>query len=228
MAKRPVFVPVESGGALVKEMITDFEWFPGFSLQQKRKSIVSLHKAARHRGIEPLLEISTKSTSELGRALSAFNLQLRAGSDRHVSVEAAYQGGKVFELGGPYLDLYGLSGRKIKADARLRNSGSLIAFEFRGERWLLEPKTAFYNWLYVNALAQNPSLSDRLSKFRGFSDIEFNPKKSINCQARAAALFVALQRRNLLSTALSSQEAFIHIVDDRKASQGYVQSTLSF
>jgi hypothetical protein len=31
----------------------------------------------------------------------------------------------------------------------------------------------------------------RLNKYVGFTDIEFNPSKSINCQARSCALFVS-------------------------------------
>ena len=31
-------------------------------------------------------------------------------------------------------------------------------------------------------------------EFDAFTDIEFNPNKSLNCQARAAALFVAMKK----------------------------------
>ena len=40
-------------------------------------------------------------------------------------------------------------------------------------------------------------------------DIEFNPKKSFNCQARACALLVSLRTLNKLDDALESQSAFI-------------------
>ena len=59
----------------------------------------------------------------------------------------------------------------------------------------LNPKTVFYNWLYINAVLENPLLAAELLKYNAFTDIEFNPKKSINCQAKAAALFVALSRQ---------------------------------
>jgi len=36
----------------------------------------------------------------------------------------------------------------------------------------------------VKALSQHPELAAEASSYAGFSDIEFNPKKSINCQAR--------------------------------------------
>ena len=60
----------------------------------------------------------------------------------------------------------------------------------------LNPKTVFYNWLYINAVLENPLLAAELLKYNAFTDIEFNPAKSINCQAKAAALFVALSRQD--------------------------------
>lgn len=59
----------------------------------------------------------------------------------------------------------------------------------------LNPKTIFYDWLYINAVLENPLLAAELLKYNAFTDIEFNPEKSINCQAKAAALFVALSRK---------------------------------
>ena len=112
-----------------------------------------------------------------------------------MSVECAYQGSKVFEGGGPYHDLYAVSSREAKKDPRLRNSGEVIAFDFLGESFPIEPQTAFYNWLYITALSQMDSrLEKELEEFEGFSDIAFNPKHSINCQARAVAVFVALNQ----------------------------------
>ena len=48
-------------------------------------------------------------------------------------MEAAFQGSKVFEQGGPYRDMYGLSGREIKRDERLKGSGELTKFNFLGD-----------------------------------------------------------------------------------------------
>lgn len=52
-------------------------------------------------------------------------------------------------------------------------------------------------------------------KYDGFTDIEFNPEKSINCQARAAALFVSLSRRGLLELAMTSIDNYIKIITNR-------------
>ena len=53
----------------------------------------------------------------------------------------------------------------------------------------LEPRTFFYDWLYVSALAGHPELVNELEHRAAFTDIEFNPKRSINCQAHSVALF---------------------------------------
>ena len=149
--------------------------------------------------ISPILEISSKSTLGLGVSLSAFNLSLKIPDGRRISVECAYQGSKVFENDGPYHDLYYGSSREAKTDDRLRNSGELIAFNFCGENFPTEPKTAFYDWLYITALSQQEmDIIRELEAFQGFSDIVFNPNRSINCQARAAALFVSLSKNGLI------------------------------
>ena len=117
-----------------------------------------------------------------------------------MSVECAYQGSKVFENGGPYHELYSVSSLKAKTDERLHNSGKLLAFNFCGEDFPTEPKTAFYDWLYMMALYQNKrDFAKDLEVFQGFSDIVFNPNRSINCQAHAAALFVSLSKNELMN-----------------------------
>ncbi len=212
MASRPIFLPDATLGKFVKEAELTFKWFPGYSISQKQKSIQSLHSAAQDQGISPILEISSKSEDPLGVQLSAFNLTLVNPDGIRISVESAYQGSKVFEKGGPFKEFFSLSGREIKKDERLYKSGKLVAFEFHSDRWPLEPLTAFYDWLYLSALRQNPKLSNRLLDFKGFSDIAFNPKKSFSCQARSAALFVSLTERNLIEAALRSKDEFLRIL----------------
>ena len=192
MASRPIFVPYEYDPKLVAAVNVEFNWYPGFAKSQTHKSIASLHEAAEKKGISPVLEVSRRSTSPLGASLSAFDLMLKAPDGQKVSVECAFQGSKVFEKGGPYHDLYLTSSRTAKTDERLRNSGEVIAFNYYGEDFPIEPQTAFYDWLYITAVCQKQSnLADELRLYQGFSDIFFNPKLSINCQARAIAVFVA-------------------------------------
>ena len=190
MATRPVFLPTRRPPEHVRVVDVEFEWHPGFALAQKRRSIASLHAAAARRGIEPVLEISSKSPDELGVALSAFNLRVRLPSGRAVPVECAFQAAKRFERGGPFVDLLEATPRDAKRDTRLRESGRLVAFELEGRSFPTKPKTAFYDQLYADALEQNAELAAAIFRYAGFTDIEFNPERSFNCQARAAARFV--------------------------------------
>lgn len=214
MAERPLFIPVAEGPVLVRTKHVEFQWFPGMSVSQKQKSVDSLHASAvKLPGITKVLEVSSKSRDELGVALSAFNLTFTTVKhNRTFTVECAYQGSKVFERGGPYIDIFGMTSREAKKDERLRCSGRLTSFSFFGTDWGLEPQTAFYDWLYINALKKQPSVTEQLQEYSAFTDIEFNPERSINCQAYSVALYVSLHKRSLLEEATSSKEAFLRTV----------------
>lgn len=216
MAKRPIFVPLLDGKRLVLERYVDFQWHPGFAKSQKQKSIRALHEMAlREYGVNQPLEVSSKSEDELGVALSSFNLKFTTKRGLTLTVEAAFQGSKVFELGGPFRDIFAKTPVEAKRDARLKSSGPLVAFSFFGDDWELEPKTAFYDWLYINALLKNPELVKMLTDRDGFTDIEFNPEKSINCQARSAALFCALYHSDKLEDSLKDRESFLALYPGR-------------
>ena len=214
MARRPVFLPDPAGPAPVRPEMVEFQWHPGLALSQKQKSVAALHEAAGAvLGVDRILEVSSKSTEPLGVALSAFNLQFRIENiTAPVSVESAFQSSKVFERGGPYTDLLGKPSIDAKRDERLKTSGRLIEFRFLGTAWPLEPQTAFYDWLYIRALLARPDLAAALAAFDAFTDIEFNPEKSINCQAYAVALFRSLARRGELEQAASSPQAFLDLM----------------
>ena len=213
MARRPVYLPQLINHTLVRTEMVEFQWFAGMAVSQKQKSIRSLHAAAIVEGLctRPL-EVSSKSTIEAGIALSAFNLSgISPRSGRAFTVETAFQSSKVFDGGGPFRDLLYGSSRDAKKDQRLQESGRLKHFDYFGVRWELEPKTAFYDWLYINTLARNEELVDEVKGYDAFTDIEFNPERSINCQAYSLALFKALQGRNLLNEALLSKEIFLEV-----------------
>ncbi|SOC40947.1 DarT1-associated NADAR antitoxin family protein [Ureibacillus acetophenoni] len=208
MAKRPIFISSPKSSMLFKRELIEFEWFSGFSLKQKQRSIHSLHDRAREKFPEiKLLEISSKSTEQFGIELSAFNLIIKK-NNMNFSVETAFQASKVFELAGPFYDLYEKSSKEAKRDTRLKESGNLIAFRYFDREFPINPKTFFYNWLYINTLSTHPDLGEKIVDYDGFTDIEFNPHKSINCQAEAAAIYVSLVKNNLLNDALSSPEDF--------------------
>ncbi|MEY8237776.1 hypothetical protein AALA36_19020 [Lachnospiraceae bacterium 66-29] len=183
MAERPAFFIRQ--GKVVSEVYS-FEWFSGFAVSQKQKSIASLHNAIikADKSAKPL-EISTKSKETIGIKLSAFNLKLN-----NYTLENVFQSAKVFERGGPYLDLLDVLPKEAKRDERLRNSGSLRAFRYQNEDFPLIPKTVFYDFIYITAIKKS-FLTDEInaiSNYNYFTDIEFNPAKSINTQARTVAM----------------------------------------
>lgn len=212
MARRPIFAPILQGTApFVREVEVEFQWFAGMAKSQAQKSIESLHRAAAESGFSPMLEISSKSKTELGVCLSAFNLMLTVGG-RRMSVECAFQGSKVFEDGSSYPELYEVSSREAKTDERLRNAGDVVAFRLLDEEFPIMPTTAFYDWLYLSALWENSAFAKELNKYAAFSDIAFNPKKSLNCQARSAALYIAFNQNNLLEQALADKDAYLRLL----------------
>jgi hypothetical protein len=219
MANRPIFTVSDEEGTFFKQKDIEFEWFPGMASSQKKKSVKSLHKAGKQKGITDILEVSTKSEEVLGNKLSAFNLSVTDHNGKFLPLELAFQGSKVFENGGPYHDLYNKDILQVKKDERISKEFRISSFNFQGEIWENEPKTAFYDWLYLNAVNQKLSsdsdfLFKKILNYDAFTDIEFNPKKSLNCQARSCAVFVSLVKKNLLSIALESKEAFLDILSD--------------
>lgn len=187
MAKRPVFLIRQ--GKVVSEMYS-FEWFPGFAVSQKQKSIESLHNAIiKADGNAKPLEISTKSKEAVGVKLSAFNLRLNG-----YLLENVFQSAKVFENGGPYPDLLDVPPKEAKRDERLQRSGNLRAFRYQNEEFPLIPKTAFYDFIYIAAVKESFTAEEMgaIADYDHFTDIEFNPAKSINTQARAAAIIKLL------------------------------------
>lgn len=213
MAERPVFICSEESKGYVEVKDINFEWFPGFSVKQKQKSMESLHQNFHklHPSLK-VLEVSSKSDQKLGISLSAFNLMIKTRNDKVFSVETAFQASKVFEHGGPFLDLYEKTSKDAKKDPRIKGSGKLLYFQFFGRRWELEPKTFFYDWLFTNALSLNKELNEAVLEYDAFTDIEFNPEKSVNCQARSLALYVSLHREGLIGDALSSADKFKELV----------------
>jgi hypothetical protein len=209
MAERPIFVPDLKSDALVKEVFLCLVWSPGFALVQKEKNIEALHRAAKAAGYKNILEVSTKSEHKRGQHLSAFHLKVTTKEFGTIPLESAFQGSKVFERGGPFIDLYGAAPREAKRDSRLKESGKLTGFYFEDTQWPLEPKTAFYDWLYATSLYPHRDWINTLTFHDGFSDIEFNPFRSINCQARSIALFLSLMKRRELDAVMQSPAAFL-------------------
>jgi hypothetical protein len=219
VAERPIFIPAPEDDALVREIFLPIKWHSGFAVVQKEKNIEELHQAAKAHGYWPLLEISTKSKSERGRHMSAFYMTVPTSAYGRIKLELAFQGSKVFERGGPFTDLYLKGDKEIgeaKRDPRLKESGALKGFRFEGLDYPLEPKTTFYDWLYCSFLAEYKDWAVKLYEYAAFTDVEFNPQRSINCQARAAALFLSLMKRGQLDEAMTSPSDFIRVLTNSR------------
>jgi hypothetical protein len=214
MAERPVFLPSTDPHRLVDEIFFPLHWHSGFAAIQKDKNICELHSAASAAGFAPLLEVSTKSVKKSGRHLSAFHLTVKSERHGEILLECAFQGSKVFQFGGPFTDLYTAEARNAKRDPRLKSSGALTGFEYDGKSFPLEPKTLFYDWIYLNSIYEHREWISKLNAYVGFTDVEFNPYKSVNCQARSIALFLALYNRQMLDSAVYSAESFAQILSD--------------
>lgn len=221
MAKRPIFIPsIDSLNTFVVTKYVEFKWIPGIALTQQQKNIESLHLSAKEQyNLSNILEISSKSTNPLGKSLSALNLFLdlkTMGIDSHIktiSVESAFQGSKVFFGSGPFHDLYNKKSKEAKKDLRIKKKG-IIHFNFFGVIWPNKPLTLFYDWLYINALFQsiNDNTLNELYMYDAFSDIAFNPNKSINCQAYSCALYVSLCKRGLINDVMNSTGLYKSII----------------
>ena len=210
MAKRPCFRPLDKFVGY-KTVDTEFVWHPGLSRAQKQRNVVALHEAIQKADpTAKVLEISSKSLQPLGVSLSAFNLKMNLDGTT-CSVESAFQAGKVFEGGvGPFPEMRGGDSREVRKSVQEQSAGRrLVGFELNGERWGIEPKTAFFCFLYLKALVDNPELGEALMAYDAFTDIEFNPQRQINCQAAAAAFYVSLRRQDKLAWAMASKENFL-------------------
>ncbi len=213
MATRPYFLSVMNNG-FYEEKSAEFEYFSGFAISQKRKSIASLHAAILEKNPEAkILEVSRKSEHILGTKLSAFNLTLSMSDGSSYPVENIFQSSKVFENGGPFRDILYKTPLEAKRDERLKSSGDLVCFNFSGFEWDLLPRSYFYDYVYINAIARNMELRDELMEFDTFTDIEFNPKVSFNCQARSVAIYVSLRKQNKVREYLSNRDKFREVYE---------------
>ena len=94
-----------------------------------------------------------------------------------------------------------------------------------GEDFPLEPRNYFYTWLYISALSRYPEYIKKLICYDSFTDIEFNPKKSLNCQAMAVAMCVGLLKAGKYEEATQRKEKFLHIVYGEELLKDWKQMT---
>lgn len=221
--KRVVFF-VGDKDNFFEEKVFSFTWYMGMNYEQRCKSSKSLNDAIHKEYPDrKILEASTKSYKpedfKLGKQLSAFNLCLD-----DIPIENIFQSSKVFNDGGPYRDLLHVSPREAKGDERIKIDKSnpnrrLVNFNFNNEIFELEPKSMFYDFIYIKALSMRKDLSKQVCQYDVFTDIEFNQKipysqkkGPFNCQARSLAIFVSLNRKHMLNQYLEDYKAFADVI----------------
>lgn len=183
MAVRPIFISTNDiENPFVKEEIS-FEWISGMSYKQKCIRRDSLKKEiAKKYDINRWLEVSTKSDKDIGIKLSALNLELIM-KTKTMTVEDVYQGSKIIR------------------------DGKIEGFRCGNSYFENNPYGMYYDYIYMLALYQHPELIKQINDYIIFTDIEFNPNKSLNTQARAMAIFKTLLDNNYLEL-LESQSDF--------------------
>ncbi len=226
MTKRPVYIPIDRS-PYVGTQVIEFTWVCGLSKAQRRKSIVNLHQAAKGEGVRKPLEISTASEVELGVALSAFNLQVTVnlGSEKNPemhtnSVESIYQSSKKGKKGGPHPEWLTKTSKEVKKLIKEADIGDLHLYQYGQNFWPAEPVESFFTWLYIQGLMQRVGTIEELAKYDGFTDIYFNPKKTINCQARAVAQAVSMYRMGRLGEIMSSRKSYLEFA--KKNPSGHI------
>ncbi len=169
---------------------------------------IAVDKPAKN---EAVLEVWSKAPTELGRALSPFNLKLdMAFLMKHDSFFKHFDSPD-FAVTAPVETFYQTA--KVVADDRTImtpkaavNNGTTPAqlkkmagkhgapkgFKLARRNFKLEDSQLIYAYLYVNALLQQPTkLLKELGKYDRFVDPVFNPKRSVNCHAHVLEWFKA-------------------------------------
>lgn len=175
MAIRPIYISTNNLEYPFISKDIEFKWVNGTSVTQNYKRRDSLKsEIAKIYDINEWLEVSTKSDKELGIKLSALNLHLVTKLGNTKTVEEIYQSSKVFE------------------------NGKIVKFKFGTTEFPNTPYGMYYDYLYMIALYQNKELHEKLKQYNIFTDIKFNPNKSLNTQARAVSIFKTLLSNDMI------------------------------
>ena len=197
----------------------EFTWHMGMSWQVRQRSSQSLRRSILVKYPErKVIEVSTASDNyELGKQLSALNLTLQTelsdGITYEMPVENIFQGSKLYDGDGhPHTELFHRSPGDAKRFSKemQANKRMVVGFEYNGIEFDTFPYSAFYDWVYINALHQHQDLATQILDYDTFTDIHFNQKVAysskgpFNCQARALAIYVSLYKTNELNEYLKT------------------------
>jgi hypothetical protein len=216
------------GQRAFEEETIDFEWFLGMSPKQTQKSSLSMLAKLKEKGKKPMEVSRSSEDAEFGVQLSAFNLTLKGHKVENIfqAYKVMTDGGPYFDLlrvepkfakNDCRIQIHNTKTRKpcqtnkvkytkdfyeeeaICKYCKTRKERQLKSFGSKVE-WPLEPKSMFYDAVYIMGLIENKELSDKLIDYDAFTDIQFNQKDEyatkkgpFNCQARSCAIFSTLK-----------------------------------
>nr|MBP3259214.1 hypothetical protein [Bacilli bacterium] len=184
MAIRPIYISTNIPEKPFIKKDIEFVWVKGMSKQQKCKRRDSLHLSiSKKYDINKVLEVSTKSNIELGVKLSALNLTVKFLSGKEETVENIYQSSKIFD-----------------------DNHNIIGFKYGNTAFEKDPYSMYYDYIYMLGLYCHKEYHEELTKYSIFTDIEFNPNKMSNTQARAAAIWNTLYKNNMTDIIESRDE----------------------
>lgn len=176
MANRPIYIATGDINNPFTEDNINFEWVYGYSYINKCKRRDSLKsEIAKIYNIDNWLEVSSISDKDIGKRLSALNLMLTLTSNNKYSVEDIYQKSKIYK------------------------DNHIIGFKFNNTEFENTPYGMYYDYIYMVALYQNSDYHELIKDYYLFTDLFFNPNKSLNTQARAIAIFKTLYDNECLS-----------------------------
>lgn len=178
---------------IVKKGIVDFKWEPGLSTAQKRRSCANMIKVINEAAsYGEALDISSASTEDLGVKLSAFNLKWKGRT-----IECWYQGSKVYKNAGVVHHLYDADPVTAKQYRRKLAGDIIVGFNLAGQEFPTEPRTFFYDYIYLNGLYEQFGTGLDISKYNAFTDIQSNLEIEA-CQARSVCEYKLLQQNGQL------------------------------
>lgn len=194
----------------------EFDFFGGFAITQKQKTIESFHLSISLKDTYNILEVSRKSKNQLGNQLSAFNLLITINNNKY-PLECVYQSSKIFNRTIQFyecLTLTPLESKKL-VQTKVKEFGLVLSgFNFFGIEFPISPSTLFYDYIYVLALSQNLDIANQITDYNCFTDIEFNHKKQFASQARSCAIYKYLYDTNQLSDAIQDISVFRGIYEN--------------
>ncbi len=172
-----MFIPCAEGSRLVREV-------------NRSSGILGSHPFRRRRmwwdctGRRQRLRTTSRGVYEVrgevgATSRAAFSLKVNSSQYGDISLEAAYQGSKVFER-GPFNRSHTVEAREAKKDPRVRDSGRIVAFRFDDMDFPTKPEQRLRLAVLTCHLSSTVSRlrESRQDRYAGFTGHRVQPRKA--------------------------------------------------